>query len=92
MIIAITCSILESSSNSDDDEMNTGVSKSTHFEPIIKQLTKEIGIFCREAHTLVRRGHNTRSKLSLMENFTVKATICRSRYNTTTRRSIEESV
>ena len=36
MINAITCSILESPSTSNDDYINTGDSKVTCFEPTIK--------------------------------------------------------
>ena len=35
MITEINCSVLESPSTSDDDGMNTGVSKSTSLEPTI---------------------------------------------------------
>ena len=36
MINVTTCSILKSNSTSDDDDTNTGDSKSTSFEPTIK--------------------------------------------------------
>ena len=41
MINVITCSMLDSPSTSDDNDMNTGVSKSTSLEPTIKKWTKE---------------------------------------------------
>ena len=60
MINAITCSMLESPSTSDDDEMKNGASKSTCLEPTIKHLMRETRLCRRAARNLVRRGHNIR--------------------------------
>ena len=51
----ITCSMLKSPSNSDDDEIENDDSKSTALEPTIRHLTKETIIFRREARNLVSR-------------------------------------
>ena len=40
MITAISCSMFESPSTSDYDEMNKGVSKSTYLEPTIKNINE----------------------------------------------------
>ena len=90
MITAITCSMLESLSTSDDDQMNTCDYISTLLEPKTKHLMKETLLDHRPARPFVRRGHNIRVKIYVMENFTLKAMIGRSRYNTTTKRSREE--
>ena len=66
MITAITCSMLDSPSTSDDDEMKTDVSKSTRLKPT-KILMKEARIFCRASRSLVSRGHNIGVKINLME-------------------------
>ena len=41
MTNTINCSMLDPPYTSNDDEMNNGVSKSTHLEPTTKHLTKE---------------------------------------------------
>ena len=69
MINAITCSMLESPSTSDYNDMDNDVSKSKVLEPMIKHLMKETGLGCRAALNLVRRGKNIRSDISLMEKF-----------------------
>ena len=55
---AINCSVLESPSTSDDDEMNNGVFKSTLLEPTIKLLLKETRLCRRTARNFLIRGHN----------------------------------
>ena len=62
MINAITCSLLESSSTSDDYEMNTGVYKSKHSKPTIKHFMKETRLGHRAACNLVNRVYNIRAK------------------------------
>ena len=47
--------MLDCTSNSDDDKMNTGASKSTCLEPTIKHLIKETRICRRAVCNLVRR-------------------------------------
>ena len=64
IITGINCSFLDSPSNSDDDKMNTGISKSTRLEPKTKQLVKETRLFCRAARNLVRRIKYIRPKHS----------------------------
>ena len=41
MITAINCSMLESPSTSDDEELSTGYYKSTHLEDTMKHLAKK---------------------------------------------------
>ena len=86
VITAITCSILESLFTSDDYEINISIYKSTSLEPTIKHLMRETRLCRRAARNLVRRGHNIREKIPLMEIFTLKAMRGCSRYNTTTTR------
>ena len=62
MINAITCSMLESSSTSDDDEMNTGVYKSINSKPALKLFMKETRLGHRAACNLVNRVYNIRAK------------------------------
>ena len=81
MITAIICSMLESPSTSDSDEMTTGVSKSTCLEPRIKHLMKEKRIFSRAANKLVRRGEILRANISLTAKFTLKSMRGHSRSN-----------
>ena len=66
MITAINCSILESPSNSDDDDMNTCVYKSTNSGSTIKCLMKETRVGRRVARNLVGRGHSLRAKIPLI--------------------------
>ena len=58
MINSMNCSMLASTSTSDDDEVNTGISKSTRLEYSIKYLMKGTRIGHRSSRNLVRRGHN----------------------------------
>ena len=58
MINATTCSILESPSTYDYDEMYNGVYKSTVLEPTIKRLVKETSHGRRAARNLVSRVQN----------------------------------
>ena len=67
MIPAITCSMLESPSTSDDG-MNIDISKSTRLEPTTKHLTRGKRLCRRAARNLVRKGNNLRVKIYLMEN------------------------
>ena len=60
-INVITCSMLESPSTSNDDDMENDVYKSTPLEPTIKHLMKETGLCHREAHNLVSREQNIRA-------------------------------
>ena len=76
--------MLEFPSKSDYDEMNTGASKSSNFEPT-KKLMKTTRLGCRSQRKFVGRVHNIRVKISIMEIFTLKAMIGRSRRNTTTK-------
>ena len=64
---SINISMLDYMSTTDDDEMNNGVSKSTCLEPTIKKLINAIRLCRRKAQNLVRRGHNKRSEISLIE-------------------------
>ena len=73
--------MLDSPYSSDDDDINTYVSKPSHLEPTIKHLMKETRMFHREPRNLVRRGHNIRVKISLMKKIILKAMRGRSRYN-----------
>ena len=82
MITAITCSMLESPYISDDDEINTGVSKSTCLESTIKHLIKEARLSCRVSRNLLRRRHITGEKISLTEKSTLEEMIGCSIYNT----------
>ena len=63
-ITAINLSMLEYPSTYDDDEMNTGYFKSTHFESKIKNLAKETRFGQRSTRNLVSRGQNIRLKYS----------------------------
>ena len=72
MTNAITCSILDSPSTSDDDDMNKGDSKSTRFEPTIKHLFMETRLDHRSERNLVMRGYNIRVKLFIMDYFSMK--------------------
>ena len=90
MISAITCSMLEYPSNSNHDDMNTGVSKSTLLGSTIKHVTKEKIICRRAARNLVSREHKIIFKISIMEIFTLKSMSGRSIYNTITRRLRKE--
>ena len=74
---------MDSLSNSNGGDVNTSSSKSTMFEHKTKHLMKEKIIGHRSAWNLVISGHNIRLKISIMENFTLKAMSGRSRYNTT---------
>ena len=62
--------MLESPYTSDDDEMNTGVSKSTCFEPTIKNLMNETVLCHKAERNLVSRRHNIRVKISIIKNYT----------------------
>ena len=73
--------MLESASNSDDDEMKNGDQKSTQLEPTIKHLMQETRNFRREAHNLVRRRHNIRAEISQIGMNTLKVTGGCSIYN-----------
>ena len=72
MITTINSSILESTTTSDDDEMNTSASKPTHVETTIQQLTKETRLSRRSELNLVRRGHNISETIFIIEIFTLK--------------------
>ena len=72
MVTDITCSMLESPSTYDYNEINTGVYKSTRLEPTIKHLMKETRLFCRAARNLVSMGHNIRAKRYIMKYSTLK--------------------
>ena len=61
IINAITWSMLESLLNSDDDDMDNGVSKSTILEHTIKNLMKETIFGSSVTRNLVRRGQNIRA-------------------------------
>ena len=62
MINAIICSMLYSPSTSDDDDdMYSGVYKSTCLEPNIKHLMKETRLCRKSERNLVQRGHNIRA-------------------------------
>ena len=78
----ITCSMLESTSTSDNDEMNTYVYRLPCLKPEINYLMKETRLFDRSLCKLVKRGKNIRAKIPLMEKFTLNAMRCRSMYNT----------
>ena len=62
IITAITCSMLESPSTYDNDEMKKVVSKSNFLEPTIKHWRKETIFWHRVESNLVRRGQNTKEK------------------------------
>ena len=82
IITTINCSIFETSTTSNDDEINTSASKPTHFEITIKQLRKETRLGRRSELNLVGRGHNMREKISIIEQFTLKEMSGCSIYNT----------
>ena len=82
MITTINSSILESTTTSDDDEMNTSASKPTHVETTIKQLTKETILSRKSELKLVVRVHNIRETISIIEIFTLKEISGCSIYNT----------
>ena len=52
MITAITSSMLESTSTSDNDVMSIGASKLTRLEPTIKHLINETRLSRMEEHNL----------------------------------------
>ena len=85
MITAIICLIFESLSTSYGYEMNTGVSRSTPFEPTIKHLMKKKILGRRSARNLVRKVHYVRVKIFIMEKLTLKSMSGYSRYNTKTK-------
>ena len=60
MITAINCSILDSTSTYDNDEMNIRAYKPTRFEPTVANLIKETRLACSSAQNLVKRGYNIR--------------------------------
>ena len=60
MITAINCSILDSTSTYDYDEMNIRAYKPTCFEPTVEKLMKKTRHACMSAQNLVNRGHNIR--------------------------------
>ena len=72
MITAINCSMLDSTSTFDNDETNTGVSKSAHLEITSKQLLRETILCCRAEWNLVSRGQNIWETISTFEKFTLK--------------------
>ena len=66
IITEINCSILESTSTSDDDETNKGISKPTWLEPTIKKLMKKTSLWYRAARNFLSMRHNIREKIHLM--------------------------
>ena len=67
MITEIPCSLLDYTSTSGDDGINTGVSRSKTFELKIKDLMNETRLCHRAAQNLVRRGHNIITKITIMK-------------------------
>ena len=83
-ITAINWSTLKSPSTSDDDDINTGVSKIKYLEPTIKHLIKETRLTHRAAHNLVMRGHNIIVKNIPDGKIYTRSNDYFSRYNTIT--------